>query len=233
MGSAGRGQFRLERGMLLVIALSTFVLVLSALFPTLPQHLVLVPSRALRHFELWRPVSALFAYLSLGAFVFDMIFLWLMGSFIERALGRRDTLIMFAVTGVLGYFAAALAGVALRMDEPLAGAEPTLFAMMLGPAFLYGRQRVLLFGALPARADVISWIFCSIWIAAALLRHDYASVAGDLAAGGAAFVLVRRRSSGGATGLGTNLARARLWWLRRRYKVIQGGKSGREKRWMN
>ena len=64
-----------------------------------------------------------------------------------------------------------------------------------------------------------------------LIKHDYPSAVGDLIAGGATWLLVRRGPR--RIGLSSNLARARLWWLRRRYKVLEGGKSKSEKRWMN
>src|SRR5262245_6919185 len=227
MGSAGRSQFRLEHGMLSLILASTAVSLAGWLVPALLPHLVLTAERALKHFELWQPLTALFVHVSLGSFVFDMLFLWLMGSFVERALGRRESIVLFVATGVAGYFATAAVALSLGFARrPFFGADPAMFALMLAPAFIYGRQQVLLFGAMPARADVISWIFCGAWLAAALfLKQDFAGAAGDLIAGSATWILVRhgpRRA--GTAALATNLARARLWWLRRRYKVLEGGK---------
>src|SRR5262245_34337283 len=95
MGSAGRSQWRLERGMLTLIIASTAVSLLAVLVPALAPHLVLIPERALKHFELWQPVTALFVELSLGSFIFEMLFLWLMGSFVERSVGQREVIVLF------------------------------------------------------------------------------------------------------------------------------------------
>jgi hypothetical protein len=92
----------------------------------------------------------------------------------------------------------------------------------------------------PARADIISLIFCGIW----LLRHiidvfsgrsyALAIIGGDLAAVGIAWIFIRRGvPSFGLRALSLRIDRLRLWWLRRRYKVLDGGKGKDEQKWMN
>src|SRR5262249_46488929 len=110
---------------------------------------------------------------------------------------------------------------------------PALFAMMASIAFIYGRTQILFFGAMPARADVIAWIFCGIGLAMDLFRGDYPSVLADVVAAATAWVILREHVR--FFSFSGNWARLRLWWLRRRYKVLDGGKSreGREKKWMN
>jgi hypothetical protein len=121
-------------------------------------------------------------------------------------------------------------GLWLNPGQTLAGAEPALFALMAASGIYYGRQQVMAFGMVPARADIIAWIFCGIWILGALLQRDYVRVVSNLCAGLSAFPLLRTRLP--RVRLSGRWARLRLWWLRRRYKVIDGGKS-KEKRWMN
>src|SRR5262249_24313555 len=157
----GLWQLRLGRGMLAVLLASVAVSLLVALVPELAAHLVLFPERALRHLELWQPLTALFVHLSLGSLLFTALLLWLLGSFVDRAVGSRETVLLVLVTGVTGYFALAAVALALGLGRrPFFGADPSLFALMLAPAFIYGRQQILMMGVLPARADVISWIFC-------------------------------------------------------------------------
>ena len=232
-GGGGRFQWRLERGMLLLIVFSAVGFAVCAAEPRLREHLVVLPWRTFHRLELWQPLSGLFVHLSLGSFILNAIFIWLMGSFIERAIGRVEAIVLYVASGAIGYFVAAAAALKLAPNLPLAGAEPALFAMMAASGFIYGRQQVLLFGAMPARADIIAWIFCIIWIGAALLERDFVRVISVLAAGAVAFVLIRRGTP--SLGLSSRLARLRLWWLRRRYKVLDGGKSRAEekKKWMN
>ena len=86
--------------------------------------------------------------------------------------------------------------------------------------------------ASPARADVIAWIFCGIGLAVAIFRGEYLTLAADVGAAIVAWGMLR--PSGRRQGQKrAPFARLRLWWLRRRYKVLDGGKSKNEKRWMN
>src|SRR5262245_4689701 len=109
-GGMGSSPWRLERGMLALMVVSAVVFVLSAVVPGLHDHLVLVPRRALRGLALWQPLTALFTNLTFGRFVLDLVFLWLMGSFVERAIGRRDAVVLYLTSGVVAYFATAAAG---------------------------------------------------------------------------------------------------------------------------
>jgi membrane associated rhomboid family serine protease len=222
-------QFRLGYGMLVLILATSAVSLACAVWPALRPHLVLIPERTLRAHELWQPLTATFAHLEAGSFVFHLLMLWLMGGFVEQAIGARRSIQLCLVTATVGYLVAAGVGLWLAPGAAMAGTDPFLFVLLAAGGVLYGRQQVLFFGAMPARADVISWIFCGIWLVMLLAGRDFVGVARDLAAF-AISVLMLRRGMMSATMKGA-IPRLRLWWLRRRYKVIDGGKG--KKTWLN
>lgn len=234
---AGPLQLGLGRGMLLIMIVTSAVFVLCMLRPALIGYLILTPQIALRHFALWQPLTALFTHVDFRSFLIDMLMFWLIGSFVERSVGRRETLALFLVSGVGGYLVAAVVGLWLAPHTPFYSANPALFAMIMMPAFLFGRRNVLALGVVPGRADVISIIFALIWLISASYSGGIPLVAGDLAGALAAWLWTRRNLQV-ARRMGGTVGRVRLWWLRRRYKVLQGGKGredrGRnEKRWLN
>ena len=61
-----------------------------------------------------------------------------------------------------------------------------------------------------------------IWLLFALVDGDYLRAASYVGAALVAFVFLRRGMR--RIALFRGLSRLRLWWLRRRYKVIEGGK---------
>ena len=57
--------------------------------------------------ELWQPLTSLFVHLDFLGFLFSMIGLWFVGSFIERTQGTRRCAAVFFAAGVLANLAIA------------------------------------------------------------------------------------------------------------------------------
>ena len=234
-GAAGAGSpWRIERGSLALLLASVAVFAIGLAWQPLAGWTVMLPGPTLRGFQLWRLVTAPFVNATLATLIFAALGFWWLGSFLERAIGTRRMIALFIVSAAVGNLAAAVVSLAWWQGRGgMAGPECGLFAISASWWFAYGSARAHLFGRIPVRIDVVSWIFCGIALAMAMVHRDWMTVAGDVTAATAAWLVVR----GGGTRLnfGLSWARLRLWWLRRRYKVLDGGKSreGREKKWMN
>src|SRR5258706_73268 len=85
-------QFRLGRGMLAIMVATSAVSLACAIWPSLRPHLVLIPQRALRGLELWQPLTATFVHLQVSGFLLNLLMLWLMGGFVEQAIGARRSI---------------------------------------------------------------------------------------------------------------------------------------------
>ena len=231
-GSGGASMWRVERGMLGLMIATVAVFVVGAYWSPLLQALLLDPVATLKHGQLWRLVTSAFVHGGFVPFLLGVLGLWWIGSFIERAVGTSRALFMFFAFTIVGSLVVASLALWTKYPHNPTGSGAALFGFIAASAFIYGPQPVLLFGAKPARADIVAWIFCGIILFMELVQRDFLGACGDLAAGVTAWFVSR----GGMPSfdLGTRWARLRLWWLRRRYKVLDGGKSSsREKKWMN
>lgn len=218
--------------MLVLAVITVAVFIVGAYWSPLVRALLLDADRALKHGQLWRLVTVAFVHGGFVPFLFGVLGLWWIGSFIERAIGTSRAVLMFFACTLAGSVVVSLLHFATHYVYTPAGSGAALFGMIAASAFIYGPQPVLLFGAKPARADIVAWIFCGVILLMEVVQLDFLGAVGDLAGGAAAWMVVR----GGfpSFDVGTRWARLRLWWLRRRYKVLDGGKSSsREKKWMN
>src|SRR5262245_30478170 len=86
--------------------------------PFMEQHLAIGP----RFFagELWQPLTSLFVHLDFLGFLFSMVGLWFVGSFVEKTQGSRRCALLFFGAGIAANLA--IAGV-FRLQ----GLAPTSF----------------------------------------------------------------------------------------------------------
>ncbi|HEY3351679.1 MAG TPA: rhomboid family intramembrane serine protease [Polyangia bacterium] len=220
---------------LLVVELALFIVYAFAAGPAAwRDHLALVPTRAIRGLELWQIASAMLFHVSGLALLGNLIGLFIMGPLLERPWGGRRFLIFFVVTGVLANLAAALVGAAAGWRTPLGGCGPSIVAMMAAFGTMYRREQVLFFGFAPMKGLHVALFFVGLWVVLALLAADFVGVVAYVAAAGLGVAMAN-----GTLPLGRILDRLaqareklRLRRLRRRYKVIQGGRA-EEKRYLN
>jgi membrane associated rhomboid family serine protease len=224
--------FRLGPGLLVVMIATGVVFIACQLVPKLHVYLSLNPELAIRRLELWQPLTTLFVHFQGFELAISLLFIWLMGSMVEAIVGARRVVVLYLAAGTVGYLCAAVLGLWVPRASSLTGPGPSLFALAAAVGIVLGRREVYLFGAVRVRADISTWILCGAFLLFSLLEHDYLRLVTDVGAGAAAW-LVLRRGLPSMVGLSNSMARLRLWWLRRRYKVLDGGKSRKEKRWMN
>jgi len=227
-----------ERGvMTLMIVLTAICLVINlaggAVAP-LFGHLILRPRTAIG-WEPWQLVTNAFIEPDFIDLLLTFVMLIFFGNPIEQRMGTRGFWKLFLGGVIGGSLLAAGVGRFIAPDAPLAGAQPALTALLVGFGALWAGQQVRAYGVAQMSATTMTWIFVGINVLVCLkaMRVDWrlglvslCAVAGAALAG---WLLTRR----GGIDLGGSLDRMKMWRLKRRYKVLSGGREGSGKRWLN
>jgi membrane associated rhomboid family serine protease len=212
---------------LIAVQLAAYVVYAFAAGPVAwRDHLALSPVRAIRGLELWQIVTAVWFHVSGLALLGNLIGLFVMGPLLERPWGGKRFLTFFVATGVGANLAAALAGALAGWRQPLGGCGPSVVAMMVAFGVMYRREQVLFFGFAPMKGLHVALFLTGLWLLLALLAADFVAVVAYLTAAGLGVVMAEKRlPSGGWLAHLAHWDRFRARRLRRRYKVIQGGRS--------
>ncbi len=207
----------------LVALVACFVLfTMSPLAKFAHAHLVLVPARALK--QSWTLVTSAFLHASLGALASSGLGLWFFGGPLGEMVGRRRLAIVLLVATVLGSLASALLGYKLQPNAVIIGAAPATTAAIAGFGAAYGGTPVRLFGIQELRASTIAVVFLILSGVLYLMGGDLLGLAGagtGAAVGAVSTVRLDIRF------LRQPLKRLRRWRIRRRYRVIPGGRDWR------
>jgi len=135
-----------------------------------------------------------------------------------------------------GSVLAAAVGRILAPNVPIASAQPAMTALLVAFGALWSGQQVRAYGVAQMSATTMTWIFVGInvlvcfkamsvnWQAGLL---ELCAVAGAALAG---WLLTRR----GGLDIRGSFDRMRMWRLKRRYRVLTGGRDAPpNKRWLN
>jgi membrane associated rhomboid family serine protease len=199
------------------------------------QHLVLRPREAIG-WQPWQLLTSGFMNLQLRDVFFVAVSLIFFGNPIEQQLGPRMFWKVFVGGAIGGAIFAALLGRLIAPNTFLGGSQPAVTALLMAFGALWGGQQVRAYGVMQMSAKTMAWIFVGITAASYLfaLSDDWRQALLGLAAmAGAALAgwLLTRR---GGIDLGGSLDRMRMWRLKRRYKVLTGGRdTNAGKRWLN
>jgi membrane associated rhomboid family serine protease len=188
-------------------------------------HLALTPRRALGP-EPWQLVTSAFVHLTFGSLLSSGIAVWLFGTPVEQHGGRAALFKVLIGATLAGSLAAALVGRVIAPDVVVAGAIGGSTACIAAFAAIFRDTPILLFGVQQMRASTTGYIFLAITGAMLLIDHQWAGF--SAAAAGAAWGTWGDELR--VTRLRIAWDKLRLWRLKRRYRVISGG---RDKRWMN
>jgi hypothetical protein len=93
----------------------------------------------------------------------------------------------------------------------------------------YRRLPINLFGAVPIRSSTLALIFLGIHFVTLISDDQLIALAGAIVGAGAGAWMAF--GGGGFGPLRALIDRARLWRIRRRYKVMQGGKGKQQQYW--
>ena len=129
-----------------LIVLNVTMFLLSTVFPTLPQALVLIP--ALIPHRPWTLVTYMFLHAGLWHLAFNMLALYFFGPRLEARLGEGQFLWLYGISGLV----AALVSLVFTPRAAIVGASGAIFGVMLGYARYWPRALIYIWGVVPIQA---------------------------------------------------------------------------------
>ena len=190
------------------------------------EHLALIPERALGR-EPWQLVTSGLIHLGGMRLISSAVGIWVFATAVEQATTRSRMLVLFAAAQIVGAIATAAAGRLLAPSIILDGCTPGVFGLVAAFGVLYSRVPIHLFGLIQMRGRSMALLVLGLSYFTGLLNREWVSLLGGAAGIAVGWALVSR--VGGR--MTTSWERFRLWRLRRRYKVISGGRD--TKRFIN
>lgn len=138
----------MSRWVLRLILANVALFFLEQQAPALMEHLVLVPAQAWR--EPWTIISYMFLHdpNGFGHIFFNMLALFFFGSRLENRLGGKSFLGLYFCSGIMG----ALLSLLLAPHASIIGASGAVFGVMLGYAWFWPRDQILIWGIFPIEA---------------------------------------------------------------------------------
>jgi membrane associated rhomboid family serine protease len=192
------------------------------------EHLALIPRRALGP-EPWQLVTSAFLHPNLASLLSVLVTFWLFGGVVESEMGPKRLWLILLVSTVAGSLASAALGRVIAPDSVIAGAHPASMAMLAAFGALFRNEQLSPLGMQPVRGTTLALIFIGISVVIYIADGNWLGLAGALAGAGVGWLLAGGNFDVGAIASdGPGLAaRFRRWRLRRRYKVIPGGRDTR------
>ncbi len=129
------------------------------IFPSLRFLFSMIPSAIIYGHYYWQFITYMFMHGSVWHLVSNMLGLFIFGSAVERAVGTREFVLFYFLTGILSGIASFFVYLYLGVNVMLIGASGALYAVMLLFSVIYPRARILLFGVLPIRAPVLVLLY--------------------------------------------------------------------------
>jgi membrane associated rhomboid family serine protease len=125
-------------------------------------YLALTPGAVLRGW-LWQFLTYMFAHGGISHLLFNMLALFIFGTQVERALGSKEFILYYLLTGILaGIFSFAVYYATSAYRVMLLGASGAVFAVQLAYAALFPDAVIYVWGILPLRAPVMVLVFTGI-----------------------------------------------------------------------
>ena len=156
---------------LITIGLSLFCNLFDSLFPYLniprPQVFLSLSLWGIKHCFFWQFLTHFFiSPISQGVnisfilyIVFNMYFLWMVGSSVISQRGPKHFLALYLGGGILGGLVSAVILLSTYALTPIAGINPALYALLTAWMILFPEMQILLFFTIPVK---IKWLILGI-----------------------------------------------------------------------
>lgn len=121
----------------------------------------------------WQYVTYMFVHVDFFHILFNMYMLFMFGSMIERAVGSKEFLLFYFVTGVLaGVLGSLFYNLTGHPNVLVYGASGAVYALMFLSSVMVPNGRVLLFFIFPIRLGVLILLFLVMEVLRAVLVSD-------------------------------------------------------------
>jgi membrane associated rhomboid family serine protease len=147
----------------ILIGLNVGVYILIMLFPGVYPFLCLNVFNMLKFKMFWQPFTYMFVHGGLQHLFFNMLGLVFFGLSAEKAIGSKEFLLFYLVTGTIS----GLASFAVYLFSGLyyvvlLGASGAIYAVLLLFAVVFPRSRIFIWGILPVPAPLLVLIYAGI-----------------------------------------------------------------------
>lgn len=153
------------RAVLWIIAINIIFFCFTTLFPNLKTVLALNVYYLIFHDikMVWQPVTYMFTHGSFIHLFFNMLVLYQIGTVVERAIGSKEFLIFYFVTGILSGLLSLLVYLLTgRWAVFLLGASGAIYALLLAYAVLFPKAKLYIWGIIPVNAPLLVIVYALI-----------------------------------------------------------------------
>ena len=110
----------------------------------------LVPKLAWSQLKIWQPFTYMFFHGDIWHVLINMFVLWMFGSELERAWGKKNFLRFYFITGVGSGLGTMLFG--LQSMVPIVGASGAIYGVLLAYGVMFPNRTVYLYGIIPIKS---------------------------------------------------------------------------------
>ena len=110
----------------------------------------LVPKLVWSQMKIWQPFTYMFFHGDIWHVLINMFVLWMFGSELERAWGKKNFLRFYFITGVGSGLGTMLFG--LQSTIPIVGASGAIYGVLLAYGVMFPNRTVYLYGIIPIKS---------------------------------------------------------------------------------
>jgi len=110
----------------------------------------LVPKLVWSQLKIWQPFTYMFFHGDIWHVLINMFVLWMFGSELERAWGKKNFLRFYFITGVGSGLGTMLFG--LQSTIPIVGASGAIYGVLLAYGIMFPNRTVYLYGIIPIKS---------------------------------------------------------------------------------
>jgi len=126
-------------------------------------YLSMVPGLVVQELFVWQFFTYMFVHSGFSHLFFNMLGLFFFGTQVERAMGSREFLLFYLLTGFLaGLFSFFFYIITGSYGVILLGASGAVYAVLLAFATYYPQARIFIFGILPIQAPLLVILYTAI-----------------------------------------------------------------------
>ena len=192
---------------------------------SLNDHLALTPQRVYPGLELWQPFTYMWLHstVDFSHILFNSLFLWMFGGALEQAWGTRAFIRFYLTCGIGAGLVVFVIGSFFHPDLATVGASGAIFGLVVAWAIVFPDRVIYFFGLFPIKGKYFALFPIGYALVDFLMRGSGVSHSAHLGglAIGALLVTGYWRPS-------RLYNRVRYIWLRRKLKVVEGGKKNKK-----